>query len=231
MTVKVLEETQVVRGTVVQCPDMYDNAQQTGYITGRSGDVFDVRAYRLFSRRYVGGETDSIGNYRGRWQTIYYPVSNKTKSISGCGRCTFDLNIYDRENVQNPSRYFIATDSELNSTIWRVDSAKPNGDDTQTLSLTGSIQTRFIRNTAAVITNLRAPSDPTWGFVRLYIGRQSTMAELPTPTQKRYRVMIFVTTFYAGGMLDKVVTSTDLTYTDRLGGEHYNRRRNQSRRG
>ncbi len=38
MTVKVLESTQVVRGTVVQCPDMYDNAQQTGYITGRSGE-------------------------------------------------------------------------------------------------------------------------------------------------------------------------------------------------
>ncbi len=48
------ESTQVVRGTVVQCPDMY-NAQQTGYITGRSGCVLDVRAYRLF-RRYVGGD-------------------------------------------------------------------------------------------------------------------------------------------------------------------------------
>jgi hypothetical protein len=37
--------------------------------------------------------------------------------------------------VQNASRYFIATDTELNSTIWRVETAKPNGDDTQTLTL------------------------------------------------------------------------------------------------
>ncbi|MGZ9927623.1 phage tail protein, partial [Escherichia coli] len=42
MTVKVLESTQVVRGTVVQCPDLYDNKQQNGYITGRTGDVFST---------------------------------------------------------------------------------------------------------------------------------------------------------------------------------------------
>jgi tape measure domain-containing protein len=77
--------------------------------------------------------TDSLGNYRGRWRA--YPVSGKAKAFQAAAD-TFELNIYDRVNVQNPSRYFIATDSELNSTIWRVDSAKPNGDDTQTLSLT-----------------------------------------------------------------------------------------------
>ena len=134
MTVKVLEETQVVRGTVVQCPDMYDNAQQTGYITGRSGDVFSTseRIDFSFGDMWVV-MTDSLGNYRGRWRA--YPVSGKPKAFQAAAD-TFDLNIYDRENVQNPSRYFIATDSELNSTIWRVDSAKPNGDDTQTLSLT-----------------------------------------------------------------------------------------------
>lgn len=32
MTVKVFETTQVIRGAVVQCPDMYDNDQQTGYL-------------------------------------------------------------------------------------------------------------------------------------------------------------------------------------------------------
>lgn len=134
MTVKVLEETQVVRGTVVQCPDMYDNAQQTGYITGRSGDEFATSERIDFSLGDMWVVmTDSLGNYRGRWRA--YPVSGKPKAFQAAAD-TFDLNIYDRENVQNPSRYFIATDSELNSTIWRVDSAKPNGDDTQTLSLT-----------------------------------------------------------------------------------------------
>ncbi|HDU2922673.1 TPA: MoaD/ThiS family protein [Klebsiella pneumoniae] len=134
MTVKVLESTQVVRGTVVQCPDMYDNAQQTGYITGRSGDEFATSERIDFSLGDMWVVmTDSLGNYRGRWRA--YPVSGKPKAFQAAAD-TFDLNIYDRSTVQNPSRYFIATDSELNSTIWRVDSAKPNGDDTQTLSLT-----------------------------------------------------------------------------------------------
>lgn len=47
----------------------------------------------------------------------------------------FELNIYDGRTVQTPSRYFISSSEELNSTIWRVESSKPNGDDTQTLSL------------------------------------------------------------------------------------------------
>lgn len=47
------------------------------------------------------------------------------------------------------------------------------------------------------------------------------MAELPTPTQKTVPSDDIGDHIYAGGMLDKVVTSTDLTYTDRLGGEHY----------
>lgn len=47
------------------------------------------------------------------------------------------------------------------------------------------------------------------------------MAELPTPTQKTVPSDDIRDHIYAGGMLDKVVTSTDLTYTDRLGGEHY----------
>ncbi|MEG8754829.1 host specificity factor TipJ family phage tail protein [Klebsiella pneumoniae] len=134
MTVKVLESTQVVRGTVVQCPDLYDNKQQNGYITGRTGDVFSTSERIDFSLGDMWVVmTDSLGNYRGRWRA--YPVDGKAKAFQAAAD-TFDLNIYDRENVQNPSRYFIATDSELNSTIWRVDSAKPNGDDTQTLSLT-----------------------------------------------------------------------------------------------
>ena len=87
-----------------------NHAQQTGYITGRSGDVFSTSERIDFSLGDMWVVmTDSLGNYRGRWRA--YPVSGQPKA-------------------------FQATDSELNATIWRVDSAKPNGDDTQTLSLT-----------------------------------------------------------------------------------------------
>lgn len=133
MTVKVLESTQVVRGTVVQCPDLYDNKQQNGYITARNGDVFSTseRIDFTFGDMWVV-MTDSLGNYRGRWRA--YPVNGKPKAFQAAADA-FDLNIYDRTNVQNASRYFIATNTELNATIWRVETAKPNGDDTQTLTL------------------------------------------------------------------------------------------------
>ncbi|MEB8293117.1 SGNH/GDSL hydrolase family protein [Klebsiella michiganensis] len=44
---------------------------------------------------------------------------------------------------------------------------------------------------------------------------------LPTPTDNDVPSTDIRDAVYAGAMLDKVVTSTDLTYTDRLGGEHY----------
>lgn len=134
MSVKVLETTQVVRGSVVQCPDMYDNEQQTGYLKGRAGNAF------LTSERidFSSGElwaivTDSEGNYRGRYRA--YAVDGNTKAFQA-DFPAFDINIYDGKYCQHPSRYFVATDSELNSALWRVDTAKPNGDETQTLSLT-----------------------------------------------------------------------------------------------
>ncbi|GAA0517177.1 host specificity factor TipJ family phage tail protein [Tatumella terrea] len=134
MTAKVLEQTQVVRGSVVQCPDMYDNAQQTGYLKGRDGDVFYTSERIIFGAEqlYVV-MTDSEGGYRGRWECS--PVDGNPRSFSAAAD-TFDLNIYDGNYIQSPSRYFIATDSDLNATMWRVDSAKPNGDNTQTLTLT-----------------------------------------------------------------------------------------------
>lgn len=133
MTVKVLESTQVVRGAVVQCPDLYDNKQQNGYITARNGDVFSTSERIDFTLGDMWVVmTDSLGNYRGRWRA--YPVTGIPKAFQAAADA-FDLNIYDRTTVQNASRYFIATSTELNSTIWRVETAKPNGDETQTLTL------------------------------------------------------------------------------------------------
>lgn len=133
MTVKVLETEQVVRGAVVQCPDMYDNRQQNGYLTGRNGDIFTTseRIDFSFGDMWVV-MTDSLGNFRGRWRA--YPVSGTTKAFQAAADA-FDLNIYNGADCQVASRYFIATDSELNSTIWRVETAKPNGDYTQTITL------------------------------------------------------------------------------------------------
>ncbi len=104
MTVKVLEETQVVRGTVVQCPDMYDNARANRlYHRAIRGCVLDLGAYRLSLGDMWVVMTDSLGNYRGRWRA--YPVSGKPQAFQAAAD-TFDLNIYDRNMVQNPSRYF-----------------------------------------------------------------------------------------------------------------------------
>ncbi len=59
--------------------------------------------------------------------------------------------------------------------------------------------------------------------MRLLHRATCTMAEvpLPTPTDNAVPSTDIRDSVYAGAMLDKVVTSTELTYTDRLGGEHY----------
>ena len=44
---------------------------------------------------------------------------------------------------------------------------------------------------------------------------------LPTPTDNQVPSTDIRDAVYAGAMLDKVVTSTELKYIDRLGGEHY----------
>lgn len=132
MTARVFETTQVVRGAVVQLPDMYDNAQQTGYLTGRNGDVFLTSERIAFDGEMYVVMTDSLGDYKGRFQAFAVDGNSKAFNAAAEG---FDINIYDGTSVQVPSRYFIASSAELNSTVWRVESATSNGDDTQTLSL------------------------------------------------------------------------------------------------
>ena len=133
MTVTVLESVQVVRGSVVQCPDLYDTTQQTGYLKGRTGNTFltsepvDFSAGNLFVVM-----TDSDGNYRGRWPVAAVSGNNRAFSADAD---QFNFNVYDGSDIQSPSRYFIASDEILNATLWRVDSSKPNGDETQTLTL------------------------------------------------------------------------------------------------
>lgn len=132
MTVKVFETTQVVRGAVVQCPDMYDNKQQTGYLKGRTGNVYSTSEVLNFTGEMWVVMTDSLGNFHGRYRA--YPVTGNKQAFTSAAEA-FELNIYDGKKVQTPSRYFMSSNADLNSTIWRVESSKSNGDDTQTLSL------------------------------------------------------------------------------------------------
>lgn len=133
MSVTVIESQQVVRGAVIQCPDMYDNDQQTGYLTGRSGSLFYTSERINFSSStmYVV-MTDSSGNYQGRWECT--SVDGNSKAFYSDAD-QFDINIWNGSTIQSPSRYFIASADDLNATLWRVTSAKPNGDETQTLTL------------------------------------------------------------------------------------------------
>lgn len=59
--------------------------------------------------------------------------------------------------------------------------------------------------------------------MRLLYRATCTMAQvpLPTPTDNQVPSTDIRDAVYAGAMLDKVVTSTEQKYTDRLGGEHY----------
>lgn len=132
MSIKAFETTQVVRGAVVQCPDMYDNEQQTGYLRGRTGNVFSTSERVEFPGDMWVVITDNMGNFHGRYRA--YAVDGNPKAFTAAAEA-FELNIYDGTRVQTPSRYFLASSAELNSTLWRVEASKPNGDDTQTLSL------------------------------------------------------------------------------------------------
>ena len=51
------------------------------------------------------------------------------------GAPAIQLNIWDGDEVQSPSRYLIATVEELDSQLWTVNSIKPNTDSTQSLTL------------------------------------------------------------------------------------------------
>ena len=105
----------------------------TGYLTARNGNVFSTsEKITLGSDQLYVVMTDSDGNYQGRWAAS--AVSGNSKAFYAEAD-QFSINLWDGVNIQSPSRYFIASDGDLNSSLWRVDTAKPNGDETQTLTL------------------------------------------------------------------------------------------------
>ncbi len=76
--------------------------------------------------------TDSLGN-----PTLRYPATTRADTKYGFTAAIPDiqLNIWNGDTVQLPSRYLIATVEELNSQLWTVNSIKPNTDNTVSLTV------------------------------------------------------------------------------------------------
>jgi len=132
MNAKVFEDGIMQVGSVVQIADIYDSNQQQGYITGRAGNNFDTSEPIAFTGSMYVLVTDSLGN-----PTLRYPAKARTDTKYGFNATIPDiqLNIWNGDTVQLPSRYLIATVEELDSQLWTVNSIKPNTDNTVSLTV------------------------------------------------------------------------------------------------
>ncbi|KHE04933.1 host specificity factor TipJ family phage tail protein [Citrobacter braakii] len=132
MNAKVFEDGIIQVGSVIQMPDIYDSNQQQGYITGRAGNDFDTSEPIMFTGSMYVLVTDSLGN-----PTLRYPAMARSDTKYGFTAAipTIQLNIWNGDTVQLPSRYLIATVEELDSQLWTVNSIKPNTDNTVSLTV------------------------------------------------------------------------------------------------
>ena len=132
MNAKVFEDGIIQVGSVIQMPDIYDSNQQQGYITGRSGNDFDTSEPITFTGSMYVLVTDSLGN-----PTLRYPATARTDTNYGFTAAIpeIQLNIWNGDTVQLPSRYLIATVEELDNQLWKVSSIKPNTDNTVSLTV------------------------------------------------------------------------------------------------
>ncbi len=132
MNAKVFEDGIIQVGSVIQMPDIYDSNQQQGYITGRSGNNFDTSEPITFTGSMYVLVTDSLGN-----PTLRYPATARSDTKYGFTAAipNIQLNIWNGDTVQLPSRYLIATVEELDSQLWTVNSIKPNTDNTVSLTV------------------------------------------------------------------------------------------------
>ncbi|MFP2310026.1 phage tail protein, partial [Citrobacter braakii] len=116
----------------IQMPDIYDSNQQQGYITGRTGNDFDTSEPITFFGSMSVLVTDRLGNPTLRYSAM--PRSD-TKYGFTAAIPNIQLNIWNGDTVQLPSRYLIATVAELDSQLWTVNSIKPNSDNTVSLTV------------------------------------------------------------------------------------------------
>ena len=101
-------------------------------ITGRSGNVFDTSEPVAFSGDMYVLVTDSLGN-----PTRRYAATPRSDTRYGfvAEIPVIQLNIWNGDTVQLPSRYVIATVEELDAQLWTVNSIKPNADSTVSLTV------------------------------------------------------------------------------------------------
>lgn len=132
MNAKVFEDGIMQVGSVVQIADIYDSNQQQGYITGRKGNDFETSEPIAFTDSMYVIVTDSLGK-----PTLRYPATARIDTRYGFTAAIPDiqLNIWNGDTVQLPSRYLIATVQELDSQLWTVNSIKPNTDNTVSLTV------------------------------------------------------------------------------------------------
>lgn len=132
MNAKVFEDGIIQVGSVIQMPDIYDSNQQQGYITGRAGNNFDTSEPITFAGSMYVLVTDSLGN-----PSLRYPATARSDTKYGFTAAipNIQLNIWNGDTVQLPSRYIIATVEELDSQLWTVNSIKPNTDNTVSLTV------------------------------------------------------------------------------------------------
>ncbi|UTJ95192.1 hypothetical protein I9P40_23290 [Citrobacter portucalensis] len=69
--------------------------------------------------------------------TLRYPATARSDTKYGfiAAIPSIQLNIWNGDTVQLPSRYLIATVEELDSQLWTVNSIKPNTDNTVSLTV------------------------------------------------------------------------------------------------
>ncbi|AOP90374.1 hypothetical protein BFV63_05450 [Enterobacter hormaechei subsp. xiangfangensis] len=69
--------------------------------------------------------------------TLRYPATARSDTKYGFTAAipNIQLNIWNGDTVQLPSRYLIATVEELDSQLWTVNSIKPNTDNTVSLTV------------------------------------------------------------------------------------------------
>ncbi|TCW00381.1 hypothetical protein EDC52_101731 [Biostraticola tofi] len=112
-------------GDMIQVVDWYDTNQQSGKITGRNGDDFTTSERIEFSGSMFVVITDADGVPTDR---IPVHFNGNTSSGFNAPVPNISLNIWNGEDVQSASRYFIATAGEMDETLWTITQKQTSAD-------------------------------------------------------------------------------------------------------